>query len=57
MYWYEGFCRRCGQTIRGRILEDGTTTVDVILQDDGWFDDDGKCENPDPVVVEIRDVD
>ena len=57
MYWYEGYCRNCGRTIRGRILEDDIITVDVVLQDDGWFDDEGKCKNPDPVVAEIRDVD
>jgi len=57
IYWYEGYCRSCGNTVRGRILDDGTITVDVAEDDDGWFDSDSRCDNPDPEVLEIRDVD
>jgi len=55
MYWYEGRCKNCGKTIRGRILDDNTITVDVAEDDEGWFDADSKCDNPEPEIIEIRD--
>jgi len=57
VYWYEGICENCGKIIRGRILDDGTVTVDVAESDDGWFDESEKCCDPDPQIIVIIDVD
>ena len=57
VYWYEGYCKNCGRVIRGRILDDGTITVDTAEDDNGWFDKDERCCDPDPQIIVIIDVD